>query len=138
MLRLSNRVLSVKPANVRRIICARYTIWPHLKDEHVQLVSMCRSFASTELKPIAGQIDKHCAVPKDKLQKLSELGLMGVDIPSEYGGAGMDSLSYVIAIEEIGRGCASSAILMCSAKFFCSPILMYGTSTQKEQYIKAW
>ena len=138
MLHLLNRSQLSKLKSCRRKCGSFYTTWPHLQQEHLQLVSMCRSFADNELKPIASQIDKDCSVPKDKLRKLSELGLFGIDIPSEYGGAGMDSLSYVIAIEEIGRGCASSAILMCSAKFFCAPILQYGTASQKAFYIHQW
>jgi butyryl-CoA dehydrogenase len=76
------------------------------------LQKVCRDFADKELFPIAAQVDKNHAFPTDAVAKLGPLGLMGVAIDSEYGGAGLDYLAYAIAMEEISRGCASTGVIM--------------------------
>jgi butyryl-CoA dehydrogenase len=81
---------------------------PEIGEEHDMLKQMCRDFADAELKPIAGEIDRDHRYPATQIAKLGELGLMGVAIPEEYGGTGMDALAYAIAMEEISRGCAST------------------------------
>ena len=71
------------------------------------------------------------------MKKLGELGMMGVCIPIDYGGSGMDALSYAIAIEEISRGCAGTGCIMAvHNSMFCGPLSKYGTHEQKEQYLR--
>src|SRR5262249_32490524 len=74
--------------------------------------------------------------PWDNIKKMAELGLMGVTVPEEYGGAGMDSLAYVLVIEEISRACASTGVITAVQNSLgCYPILAYGTEEQKKKYL---
>merc|ERR1719461_780556 len=72
----------------------------------------CMQFAETELWPIAGKIDKSCEYPADTVKKMGDLGLMGIGVPEEYGGAGMDTLAYAVTCEEVSRGCGSHGVIM--------------------------
>ena len=83
-----------------------------LPETHQMLKDTCRQFAESELWPIAGKIDKSGQFPAEQIGKMGELGLMGIDIPEELGGAGLDALAYAVALEEISRGCASSGGIM--------------------------
>ena len=83
-----------------------------LPETHQMLKDTCRQFAESELWPIAGKIDKSGQFPAEQIGKMGELGLMGIDIPEELGGAGLDALAYAVALEEISRGCASSGVIM--------------------------
>lgn len=83
-----------------------------LPETHQMLKDTCRQFAESELWPIAGKIDKTCEFPAEQIKKMGELGLMGMEVPEEFGGAGLDSLAYAIAMEEISRGCASAGVIM--------------------------
>jgi butyryl-CoA dehydrogenase len=75
-----------------------------LPETHQMLRDTCRQFAEAELWPIAGKIDKTCDYPAQQVAKMGELGLMGIDVPEEFGGAGLDALAYAVAMEEISRG----------------------------------
>ena len=100
------------------------------------IADMCRNFAETELKPIAGQLDRDHAYPAAAMKKLGELGMMGVAVSTDYGGSGMDYLSYAIAIEEISRGCASAGVIMSvNNSLYCGPVEKYGTPEQKAKYL---
>ncbi len=83
-----------------------------LPETHTMLRDTVRQFAEAELWPIAGQIDKSGEYPAKQIRQMGEMGLMGIDVPEEYGGAGMDSLAYAVAMEEISRGCASAGVIM--------------------------
>ncbi|XP_077532100.1 short-chain specific acyl-CoA dehydrogenase, mitochondrial-like [Haemaphysalis longicornis] len=96
----------------------------------------CREFAEKELKPIAGALDKEHRYPREQIRKMGEMGLMGVVVPTELGGAGMDYLSYALAGEEIGRGCAGTAVVMLAHNsLYLGPLLQYGTDAQKRKFI---
>ncbi len=84
----------------------------NLSETHLMLKNTCKEFADKELIPIAAKIDKNHLYPEDIVQKMGELGLMAIDIPEKYEGAGLDYLAYAIAMEEISRGCASSGVIM--------------------------
>ena len=113
-----------------------YTDWPFLKEEHKMISEMCRNFAETELKPIASQIDKDHSYPAAAIMKLGELGMMGVSVSTDYGGSGMDYLTYAIAVEEISRGCASTGVIMSvNNSLYCGPVEKYGTPAQKEEFL---
>ena len=97
---------------------------------------MVRDFAENEIRPIAMEIDETHEFPAATVKKMSELGLMGLFVPEAYGGAGLDYLSYVIAVEELSRVCASHGVI-CSAhsSLVCYPILTYGNEAQKQKYL---
>jgi butyryl-CoA dehydrogenase len=100
------------------------------------LHEMCRKFADEELAPNAGKWDKNHEFPADAVKKMGELGLMGISVPEEYGGAGLDYLAYAIAMEEISRGCASTGVI-CSVQnsLFGFPVKQFGNEEQKAQYL---
>jgi butyryl-CoA dehydrogenase len=97
---------------------------------------MVRDFAENEIRPIAMEIDETHEFPAATVKKMSELGLMGLFVPEAYGGAGLDYVSYVIAVEELSRVCASHGVI-CSAhsSLVCYPILTYGNEAQKQKYL---
>lgn len=99
--------------------------------------TMARRFAEEEVKPIAHDIDQSGEFPWEVLKKMGKLNLMGLAVPKEYGGAGVDSISYAIVIEEIAKVCAStSVILAVHNSVCCYPIYKFGTPEQKEKFLK--
>eukprot|EP01038_Epipyxis_sp_PR26KG_P007930 gene7930-10763_t len=114
-----------------------YLDWPILKEEHLMIAETCRNFAATELAPIAAKIDREHLFPAEQVKKLGELGMMGVSVSTEYGGSGMDSLSYAIAMEEISRACASTGVIMsANNSLFCGPVEKYGSDLQKSTFLQ--
>ncbi|HEY5675796.1 MAG TPA: acyl-CoA dehydrogenase family protein, partial [Myxococcales bacterium] len=108
-----------------------------LTDEQRLLRDTCRDFADKELKPNARRWDREHKYPAEAVKKAFELGLAGVAIPSEWGGAGMDSIAYVLAIEEISRGDASVGVtLSVNNSLYCDPVLKYGTDAQKDRWLR--
>src|SRR5205085_6078213 len=83
-----------------------------LTEEQRLLRETCREFADRELKPNAKRWDREHKYPAETVKKAFELGLGGVAVPSEWGGAGMDNVAYALAIEEISRGCASVGVTL--------------------------
>jgi butyryl-CoA dehydrogenase len=83
-----------------------------LPEEHQMLRDMCRQYANKNLAPIAGEIDRHHKYPEQQVKELGEMGLMGISIEDQFGGAGLDYLAYAIAMEEISRGCATTGVIM--------------------------
>mmetsp|Transcript_8992 Transcript_8992/g.20259 ORF Transcript_8992/g.20259 Transcript_8992/m.20259 type:complete len:343 (+) Transcript_8992:78-1106(+) len=107
-----------------------------LSEEHQMIRDMSRQFAETELMPIAGDIDKDHLFPANAVKQLGELGLMGVSVSEDYGGAGMDYLAYALAVEEISRGCASTGVIMSvNNSLYCGPVEKFGTAAQKEEHL---
>jgi butyryl-CoA dehydrogenase len=107
-----------------------------LTEEQRQVRDLCREFAERELTPNARRWDEEHHFPADAVKKLAELGLMGVAVPTEWGGGGMDNVSYAVAMEEISRGCASTGVTMSvSNSLYCDPILKYGTEAQKKEFL---
>src|SRR5262249_21466830 len=97
---------------------------------------MVREFAESEIRPIATKIDETHDFPLATAKQMGELGLMGMFVPEAYGGAGMDYVSYVIAIEELSRVCASHGVIASAHNSLVNyPILMYGTEAQKQMYL---
>ena len=105
-------------------------------EEHVLLRKMVREFAQNELAPLAQEIDSTGDFPKDSIDKLAGLGLMGIPWDTKYGGAGMDTLSLVITIEELAKVCVSTAAtLMAHTSLGTGPFYYFGTDEQKENYL---
>jgi butyryl-CoA dehydrogenase len=108
-----------------------------LTEEQRLLRDTCREFAERELKPNAKKWDRAHEYPREAVQKAFELGLSGVAVPSEWGGAGMDNVAYALAIEEISRGDASVGVtLSVNNSLYCDPVMKYGTDEQKERFLK--
>jgi butyryl-CoA dehydrogenase len=104
--------------------------------DHEMLRQTCRDFAEEHLKPIAGDLDREHRYPAEQIAQMAELGLMGVMIPEEYGGTGMDALAYAIAMEEISAGCASTGVIMSvNNSLYCDPVMRYGTEEQKRTWL---
>ncbi len=107
-----------------------------LTEEQRQVRDLCREFAEQELKPNARRWDAEHQFPREAVAKLGEMGLMGVAVPTEWGGAGMDSIAYAVAMEEISRGCAGTGVIMSvNNSLYCDPILKFGTDQQKAQFL---
>jgi butyryl-CoA dehydrogenase len=107
-----------------------------LTEEQQQVKDLCRNFADGELKPHAREWDDKHHFPAEAVRKLGELGLLGVAIPSEWGGAAMDNVTYALAMEEISRGCAGTGVIMSvNNSLYCDPILKYGTDEQRTKFL---
>jgi alkylation response protein AidB-like acyl-CoA dehydrogenase len=107
-----------------------------LTEEQKMIQEMCLRFAEKEIKPVAARLDETHEHPADLCQKMGELGLMGIAIPEEYGGAGMDYVSYILAMVEISKGCASTGVIMSvNNSLYCFPINTFGTHKQKIKYL---
>ena len=107
-----------------------------LTEEQKMVQEMAARLADETIKPAAAELDLTHRHPEEICQQLGELGLMGVAVPDEYGGAGMDHVSYVLALIEISRGCASCGVIMSvNNSLYCSPVLNFGTEEQKKKYL---
>lgn len=95
-----------------------------------------REIADREIAPLAEKVDELAMFPQETTAKLGELGFMGVMVPQEYGGAGADAVSYVMALEEISRACASTGIIMSvNNSLYCAPLQRHGTEEQKRRFL---
>ncbi|AXI09209.1 acyl-CoA dehydrogenase [Oceanobacillus zhaokaii] len=108
-----------------------------LSKEQQMIKNMVHEFAEEVIKPRAIEIDQKANFPVDIFEQMGELGLLGIPFPEEYGGSGGDTLSYAIAVEEIGRVCASTGLSYAAAvSLGASPIYYFGTEDQKQQFLK--
>ena len=109
----------------------------NLSEEHVQLQQTFREFAENEVKPLAKELDETERFPTETVQKMAEMGMMGLPIPEELGGSGVDQLGYVLAVEELSKVCATTGIILSAhTSLCCWPIMTFGTEEQKEKYLK--
>jgi butyryl-CoA dehydrogenase len=107
-----------------------------LSEEQRQVRDLCREFAARELTPNARRWDEEHRFPREAVKQLAEMGLLGVAIPTEWGGAGMDNVSYALAMEEISRGCAGTGVIMSvQNSLYCDPLLKFGTEAQKQEFL---
>ena len=103
---------------------------------HEELRAKIRAFAEEEIKPIAFVLDQQNEFPDEAIRKLGEMGLMGIPFPKEYGGAGLDALSYAIAVEELARVDGGAGVILSAHVSLGSwPIFAYGTEEQKQKYL---
>ncbi|KAK4813258.1 hypothetical protein QYF61_019061 [Mycteria americana] len=119
---------------LRRLHTVYQTV--ELPETHQMLRQTCRDFAEKELVPVAAQLDKEHRFPAEQVKKMGGLGLLAMDVPEEYKGAGLDYLAYSIAVEEISRGCASTGVIVSvNNSLYLGPILKFGSEEQKHKWI---
>lgn len=107
-----------------------------LTEEQILIRDMAANFAIKEVAPKAKELDKTEAWPEHLVKKMGELGLMGVAIPTEYGGAGSDTMSYALAMEEVSRACASTGVIMSvNNSLVCDPLYKFASEAQKEEFL---
>ena len=108
----------------------------NLSREHLLVRKMMAEFTENEVKPIAAETDEKSEYPRENIEKLFDLGVMGMCVPKEYGGAGADPLASAIAIEELSKQCASTGDIVATHNgLCCDPILTHGTPEQKAKYL---
>ena len=108
----------------------------NLSREHQLIRKMMAEFTEKEVKPIAAETDRTCEYPRDNIEKLFKLGVMGMCVPKEYGGAGADPLASALCIEELSKQCASTGDIVATHNgLCCDPIMTYGTAEQKAKYL---
>ena len=107
-----------------------------LTEEQRMIRDMVRDFALSKVEPRAAEIDKNCRFPVETFEEMAELGLMGLPISETYGGGGADYLSYAIAVEELARVCASTALSFAAhTSLVCLPLSMFANEAQKQKYL---
>ncbi|HZR45179.1 MAG TPA: acyl-CoA dehydrogenase family protein, partial [Candidatus Manganitrophaceae bacterium] len=105
-------------------------------EEQQMVLEMVRSFTEKEVKPRASELDAASEFPGRLVKKLAEMGLMGAFIPTEYGGSGMDLLTYILAMEEISKAWASLGVIMTvNNSLACDPLFRFGNEAQKRKYL---
>jgi butyryl-CoA dehydrogenase len=108
-----------------------------LNEEQKMIQAMVRDFAREVLMPSAAERDKSGEFPSENLKKMGELGLMGMNVPPEYNGAGVDTVSYSVALQEVAYACAATAVIMSvHNSVACGPIFTFGSDYLKEAYLK--
>jgi alkylation response protein AidB-like acyl-CoA dehydrogenase len=107
-----------------------------LSEEHQMIRDMARDFAQNEIAPVAARFDETGEFPFETVMKMGAQGLMGIEVPEEYGGVGMDTLAYVIALEEISKAdAAHGTIMSVNNSLFCYGVLRFGTEGQKQRFV---
>jgi len=107
-----------------------------LSEEQELLRRTARDFAHAEVLPRAAEIDREHRHPTELVARMAELGFLGIAVPEEYGGAGMDNVGYALAMEEVSRACASTGVIMSvQNSLVCDPIMRFGTEEQKQRWL---
>lgn len=110
--------------------------WPETDESKKILIEQVRAFAQSEIAPKAKELDESGKFPTEIVKQLADMGLMGMMVPEPWGGAGMDAVSYAMAMEEVASACASTAVIMSvNNSLVCYPILAFGTDTQKKKFL---
>jgi len=109
-----------------------------LQEEHRMIRDAAREFAEQEIAPVAAKYDAEETFPLETVRKMGEMGFMGIEVPEEYGGAGLDTLAYVLALEEISKvDAAHGTIMSVNNSLFNHAIMTFGTEEQKRKYVTA-
>jgi butyryl-CoA dehydrogenase len=107
-----------------------------LTDEQRMIQAVAREFADKDVRPIADAIDRDARFPRETVERMGELGLMGIAIPEADGGSGGDAVGYAVALEEVARACASHAVIMSvNNSLYCDPVHAFGTAEQKARFL---
>ncbi|MFH0822578.1 MAG: acyl-CoA dehydrogenase [Pseudomonadota bacterium] len=108
-----------------------------LTEEQIMARDMARKFADNELKPLADRLDREHAHSPEILKALGEMGVMGVAVPEEYGGGGMDYVSYALIVSEISRACGGTGTIVAAHNsLYCYPLLKFGSEDQKQRFLR--
>lgn len=111
-------------------------LFPFITEEHVMIRDAARDFAQNAIAPIAEHFDETGDFPSETIKQMGQLGFMGIEVPEKYGGAGMDTLAYALALTEISKVDASHGTIMSvNNSLFCHGILKFGTEEQKHKYV---
>ena len=106
-------------------------------EEHEMIRQAARDFAQNEIAPIAAEFDESGEFPYETIMKMGAMGFMGIEVPEEYGGTGMDTLAYVLALEEISKADASHGTIMSvNNSLYCSGLLKFGAEEQKQKFLQ--
>lgn len=107
-----------------------------LTEEQIMLKDMVSKFAKEKIAPVASDNERNHRFPKEIIEEAGQLGLMGIAYPTDYGGSGMDFVSYFLAVEELSRWCASTGVIVSAhSSLVCDPIFRFGTEEQKQKYL---
>ncbi|MGY3040633.1 alkylation response protein AidB-like acyl-CoA dehydrogenase [Rhodanobacter sp. TND4EL1] len=107
-------------------------------EDQLSIQSIARDFAQKRIVPVAAELDAKGEFPLENIREMGQLGLMGIEVPEEYGGAGMDPVAYVLAMIEIAAAdAATSTIMSVNNSLFCNGILKHGNEEQKQKYVRA-
>jgi len=108
-----------------------------LNDEEKMTRDCAREFAEKRLAPVAAKLDAEGRFPAELVTELAGLGLMGIPVPEKWGGGGLSTVAYAVAVEELSRGCASMGVTVSAhTSLACDPLAKYGTDAQKEKFLK--
>lgn len=111
-------------------------LFPFITEEHIMIRDAARDFAQNAIAPIAAQFDETGDFPSETIKQMGQLGFMGIEVPEKYGGTGMDTLAYALALTEISKVDASHGTIMSvNNSLFCHGILKFGTEEQKQKYV---
>ncbi|MBB6244161.1 MULTISPECIES: acyl-CoA dehydrogenase family protein [unclassified Rhodanobacter] len=107
-------------------------------EDQLSIQSIARDFAQKRIAPVAAEFDAKGEFPLENIREMGRLGLMGIEVPEQYGGAAMDTIAYVLAMIEIAAAdAATSTIMSVNNSLFCNAILKHGTEEQKQTYVRA-
>ncbi|MCA9808462.1 MAG: acyl-CoA dehydrogenase family protein, partial [Cyanobacteria bacterium HKST-UBA06] len=107
-----------------------------LSEEQQMIRQTVREFATSVVEPKAAEVDRTAEFPLDTFKQMGEMGFLGIPIPEEYGGAGLDYLSYALTIEELARVCGSTALsLAAHTSLICLPLYNFANEAQKQKYL---
>src|SRR5947207_6965728 len=105
-------------------------------EEQLAVQKIAREFAQNEVLPKAAEIDREHRHPAELVKRMAELGFLGIAVPEQHGGAGFDHVSYVLAMEEISRACASTGVIMSvNNSLVCDPLVRFASEAQKQQWL---
>ncbi|MEP7185251.1 MAG: acyl-CoA dehydrogenase family protein [Rhodanobacter sp.] len=107
-------------------------------EDQLSIQSIARDFAQKRIAPLAAELDAKAEFPLENIREMGQLGLMGIEVPEEYGGAGMDAIAYALAVTEVAAAdAATSTIMSVNNSLFCNGILKHGNEEQKQKYVRA-
>ncbi len=107
-----------------------------LSDHHKMILETARDFSKKQIEPMASDLDKTGRFPREIISQLADMGFMGMMVPEQYGGAGLDALSYAIAMEVVSAACASTGVIMSvNNSLVCAPLLDFGSEEQKKKFL---
>ncbi|WP_458072458.1 acyl-CoA dehydrogenase family protein [Rhodanobacter sp. BL-MT-08] len=118
--------------------CGAFSMDFSFTEDQLSIQSIARDFAQKRIAPVAAEFDARGEFPLENIREMGKLGLMGIEVPEEYGGAAMDTIAYVLAMIEIAAAdAATSTIMSVNNSLFCNAILKHGTEEQKQTYVRA-